>query len=201
MFQQLSPGQKRPLAAAAAGETPDAGEGTPTPKISNSQKRKERDARRAQARIEAAAAGATSTQLVTATGTAANPLQLTGPGAAAAATPGAGAKQGGQKLEPLQMADVKAATISRLMARDGSGLVEVVDRLHQALMPTAGQHELPCGWMATVGECKPKDGVPCRKCAKQVAPNAGVMAAVKAGCKPELLTFLASKHPQSPLLK
>ena len=200
MFQQLSPGQKRPLPATSGGDQPDAGTGTP--KLTNAQKRRERDAKRAQARADAAAAAGTSSQLVPAAGaTAANPLQLTGPGAKTGPPPVAGAKAGGLKLEPLQLAEVKPASISRLMLKDGTGLVEIVDRLHQTLMPTAGQHELPCGWMAAAGECKPRDGQPCRKCAKQIAPDPRVMAAVKAGCKPELLTFMTTKYPQSPLLK
>ena len=194
---------KRPRAALAPTPAP-AGAPAPSPAPSPSKK---------QAKKAAAAAAAAPG------GTAATPVTLTGPApgaavttialhnaaAAGAAAAGLGASPakvaGGAKLEPLTISDfsAKGPCLNRLIGGKGDSMVEVADRMHQTLSVGTPQGELPCGFLCTAGECKPKSGT-CSKCAKGTAASAEVVAALKAAMTPALVDYLTKNFPGSPML-
>ena len=96
------------------------------------------------------------------------------------------------EARPLLVKDLPDAGGCRLARREGlvldkkgSGLVEILDRLHFAEM---GTDMIPCGWHATLGKCRDHEdpNAICRRCVSGVAAMPKVLSRAKAALHPDL---------------
>jgi hypothetical protein len=189
-FATLDPNKKRPIAAVTSplGSPSKAADGDgPKPK---NLKRQER--RQAEAARKAAAAGTTpATALNVAapsifTNTAVPQITHVPPAAAANKAP---------KLEPLAAGDPKPGTIVTFLDQKGSGLVEILERIHQMENPTKRIHELACGWATGVGNCRNSASKGCAKCDNKATASPAALSRAKAACSVALMAKLDPAAP------
>ena len=71
-------------------------------------------------------------------------------------------------------------------------MIEMLDRILLDEMPGTPGQEQPCWWKIAVGECAPKSGVTCKRCAAGKGAPQGLLKAIKDACAPALLAKLGA---------
>ena len=181
-------GSAKPRPAKGAATPPDTPPGaTPVVALTKEQKKRKRDDKRKADKL-AAAAGAVD--LTAPAPAAAAAALVTAADAAATAAAGAASALIKQfnppvKYEPFAVGEPAAASIRQVLDKKGSGLVEILDRLHFAEM---GTDMIPCGWHATLGKCRDHEdpNAVCRRCVSGVAAMPKVLSRAKAALHPDL---------------
>ena len=75
--------------------------------------------------------------------------------------------------------------VRALMGKTGKmeGLVDALDRLHAAVMPTSSAHALPCPWFSIKGKCKKAETDDCSRCKNRSVADPNVLRMAKTQCR------------------